>query len=95
MGEELIRQAEAMSEAAQADVDHLLAELGKGNTKPGIGPRSLGNGFYELRGRNAGRVIVKQTSTGSFDIVGKFQGHVRGANANAEIIKRLVEEYKP
>jgi len=68
-----IRQAEAMSEAAQADVDHLLAELGKGNTKPGIGPRSLGNGFYELRGRNAGRVIVKQTSTGSFDIVGKFQ----------------------
>lgn len=90
-----IRQAEAMGEAAQADADHLLAELKKGNANPGIGTRSLGDGFYELRGRNGGRVIVKQTSAGSFDIVGKFQGHIRGASANSGIIKKLMEVYKP
>jgi Domain of unknown function (DUF4157) len=90
-----IRQAEAMSEAAQADVDNLLAQFKKGNANPGIGTRSLGDGFYELRGRNAGRVIVKQKSAGSFDIVGKFQGHARGAAANSAIIKNLIKEYKP
>lgn len=60
---------------------------------PGIGTRALGNGFYELRGANAGRVIVKQTSAGSFDIVGKFQGHVRGDAANSSIIQRFISDY--
>jgi hypothetical protein len=88
-----------MSEQAQADVDHLLGELQKGNDRAGVGTRPLGGGFYELRGRNGGRVIVKAESAGSYVIVGKFQGHVRGDAANSEIINRLkgdyVERHKP
>jgi hypothetical protein len=87
------RLAQALSEGAQRDVDLLLAHLRAGNMNPGIGTRTLGGGFYELRGANAGRVIVKQTSAGTFDIVGKFQGHVRGKTANSEIIEKLMEDY--
>jgi hypothetical protein len=38
-------------------------------------------------------VIVKQTGSASFEIVGKFQAHVRGATANSRIIQRLISEY--
>lgn len=60
---------------------------------PGIGTRALGNGFFELRGANAGRVIVQQTSGGAFDIVGRFQGHVRGDAANRSTIQRPMRDY--
>ncbi len=74
-------------------VDNLLSALREGNINPGIGTRGLGKGFYELRGANAGRVIVKQAQPGTFDIVGKFQGHVRGDAANSAIIERLINDY--
>jgi hypothetical protein len=90
-----MKTAESLSEAAQRDVDSLLSQLKAGNANPGIGTRALGKGFFELRGRNAGRVIIKQTSASSFDIVGKFQGHVRGDAANAAVIERLIREYTP
>jgi hypothetical protein len=38
-------------------------------------------------------VLVKSTDLNSFDIVGKFQAHVRGDDANSSIIKRLIEDY--
>lgn len=88
-----VRQAENLSQAVQRDVDNLLGALKSGNANPGIGTRSLGNGFHELRGANGGRVIVKQTSAGGFDIVGKFQAHARGKKANADIIFRLINDY--
>lgn len=84
--------AKEMGQAAQRNVDSLLTQLRAGNMNPGIGTRALGEGFFELRGANAGRVIVKQTSTG-FDIVGKFQAHVRGDAANSAIIRRLMRDY--
>jgi len=88
------RQAEALSQQAQRDVDQLLEQLGAGNANPGIGTRALGGGYFELRGANAGRVIVRQTDSGVFDIVGKFQGHVRGDAGNSNIINRLIADYK-
>lgn len=90
-----IRQAKGLSQAAQRDVDNLLSQLAKGNANPGIGTRALGNGFFELRGANAGRVIVYQRSAGQFDIVGKFQGHVRGDAANSSIIQRFISDFTP
>lgn len=87
------RLANRLSEGAQRDVDNLLAQLRAGNANPGIGTRPLGDGFFELRGANAGRVIVKQTSAGTFDIVGKFQAHVRGGTANSQIIQRLMSDF--
>jgi RHS repeat-associated protein len=88
-----IRQARALGEAAQRDVDNLLAAFRAGNSNPGIGTRPLGGGFYELRGRNAGRVIIREISSGTYDIVGKFQGHVRGDTANSAVIQRLMRDY--
>jgi hypothetical protein len=87
-----VRQAKALGQAAQRDVDSLLSALRAGNTNPGIGTRALGGGFFELRGANAGRVIVHQGSANQFTIVGKFQGHVRGGTANSAIIQRLMAE---
>lgn len=87
------RLAEGLGQQAQRDVDNLLDALRGGNRNPGISTRALGNGFFELRGANAGRVIVKQTSSNAFDIVGKFQAHVRGDAANSAIIKRLMSDY--
>jgi RHS repeat-associated protein len=89
-----VRQAEALSTSAQRDVDALLGQLRAGNMNPGIGTRSLGGTYLELRGANAGRVIVNRRSAGSFDIVGKFQGHVRGDAANSAIIQRLIRDYE-
>jgi hypothetical protein len=88
-----IRQAEALSQHAQKDVDNLLVQLANGNANPGIGTRALSNGFFELRGRNAGRVIIKQIDDHNYDIVGKFQGHAMGDSANSNVINRLMEEY--
>jgi hypothetical protein len=87
--------AEKLSGAAQRDVDNLLSQLKARNGNPGIGTRSLGNGFFELRARNGGSVIVRRTDESSFDIVGKFQGHVRGDDAISAIIKKLIDDYKP
>jgi RHS repeat-associated protein len=87
------RLAERLSQSAQRDVDALLNQLRAGNMNPGRGTRALGDGFFELRGANAGRAIVKQTGAGSFDIVGKFQGHVRGDTANSAVIQRLMNDY--
>jgi hypothetical protein len=89
-----IRQAETMSVAAQRDTDHLLSEYAKGNTNPGMGNRSLGAGYVELRGRNNGRVILKQTGANQFDVVGKFETHRAGQNQDTEIMRRLIEEYE-
>ena len=88
------RLAEDMSQQAQQDVDRLLMALRSGNTDPGIGTRTLGGQFFELRGANAGRVIVHQGSANHFTVVGKFQGHVRGDKANSETIKRLMKDSK-
>lgn len=88
------RLAKPLSEGAQRDADALLGEVRSGDVNPGIVTRALGNGFYELRGANAGRVIIiKQTDAGAFDIVGKLQGHVRGDAAKSTIINRLMRDY--
>jgi hypothetical protein len=89
-----VRLANKLGGSAQRDVDNLLSQLGAGNANPGKGTTALGGGFFELRGNNAGRVIVKQESAGSFDIVGKFQAHVRGDKANSATIQRLINDYK-
>jgi hypothetical protein len=86
--------AEGLSTAGQRDVDNLLSQRSKGNPNPGIGTKRLDSGNYELRGANGGRVIVKETGLNSYDIVGKFQGHVRGDAGNSQVIQRLIREHR-
>jgi RHS repeat-associated protein len=87
------RLAKSMSEAAQRDVDGLLSQFRAGNSSPGIGTRPLESGFYELRGANNGRVIVKRISAGTYEIVGKFQAHALAKAGNSNVIQRLIQSY--
>jgi hypothetical protein len=87
-----VKLAEEMGEGAQRDVNHLIDALRNGNTNPGMGTKALGNGFFELRGGNAGRVIIYQHDAGHFTIVGKFQGHTLGRQGHQQILDRLMSE---
>jgi len=89
-----IKQAEGLSEQAQNDVDMLIAKLRDGNHSPGIGTRFISGGYHELRGANAGRVIIKHEGSGEIVIVGKFQGHKRGDSENSRVIQTLIREYE-
>ncbi len=58
----LVRLAEEATEnqAVQRDVNHLIKELAKGNTNPGLGSKNLFGNIYYLRGRNGGRVFYRE-----------------------------------
>ena len=86
--------AEGLSDQAQRDVNNVLNEFVKGNDNPGLGKRSLRDGYFELRGRNNGRVILKQTGPNQYDIVGKFEAHTAGADKDTRLIQRLKDEYE-
>jgi len=89
-----VRLAKDMSPQAQRDVDHLVGELRAGNIeRAGIGSQPAGHGFTEMRGRDGGRVIIRQTGERSYDIVGKFQGHAGGDRENTRVIQRLIRDY--
>ena len=89
-----IRQAQRVNVQAQSDIDKLQLELKRGNImNAGIGTRNIGK-YFEMRGSNNGRMIVARVGETKYEIVGKFQGHRRGDNANSAVIKRLISEYE-
>jgi len=85
--------AQKLSDQAQNDVDHLILQLKNGNIQAGKGFKPITKGYIELRGENAGRVIIKQVKDGTYEVVGKFTGHKRGPKENSRIIMRLIEEH--
>jgi putative component of toxin-antitoxin plasmid stabilization module len=68
----LLRIAENIGkkESIKRDINHLIAELNKGNTNPGIGTKTISKGLYELRGRNEGRVYYREIQKGKYEILG-------------------------
>jgi hypothetical protein len=48
----------------QKDTNHLEEELAKGKNNPGIGRKSIGNGIIEHRGKNGGRLYVRESDSG-------------------------------
>ena len=67
----LVKAAKNLSEAAQDEVDDLIARYLKGNTNPGIGTKHLAGDIYYLRGRNGGRVFYRESASGYMEILGK------------------------
>ena len=57
----LVKYAEDAGKSVQKGLDHLVEELGKGNTNPGLGTKGLGNGISYARARDGARVFFKQT----------------------------------
>ena len=47
----------------QRDINHLEEELAKGNYNPGIGSKPIGNGIIEHRGKNGGRLYVRESES--------------------------------
>ena len=79
--------------AAQKDASNGSEPGQLAATKNGSQPNQAGatiNGAQPSEAANR-----DPTDDSSFDIVGKFQGHVRGDDANAAIIKKLIDDYRP
>jgi hypothetical protein len=87
----LVRAAKEACKNAdvQKDITHLEEELVKGNDNPGIGRKSIGNGIIEHRGKNGGRLYVRESDSG-IEILAKS-----GKNKNNQqfVINRLKEIY--
>jgi hypothetical protein len=58
----LVKYAEESGKSVQKGLDHLVEELGKGNTNPGLGTKGLGNGISYARARDGARVFFKQAN---------------------------------
>ena len=54
----------------QKDVNHLAEELAKGNEHPGIGRKHICKGIFEHRGKNGGRLYVREVD-GVIEIMAK------------------------
>ena len=67
----LTKHAKNLGEDAQREVDSLLQKYLAGNTNPGIGTSSLGKDVIYLRGREGGRVFLRETGEGYVEILGK------------------------
>ena len=61
----LVRAAKEACKNAdvQKDINHLEEELAKGNDNPGIGRKPIGNGIIEHRGKNGGRLYVRESDS--------------------------------
>lgn len=59
----LVRAAKEACKNAdvQKEINHLEEELAKGNDNPGIGRKPIGNGIIEHRGKNGGRLYVRES----------------------------------
>lgn len=67
----LIKEARNLSDAAQREVNSLLEQYLAGNTNPGIGTRHLDGGIFYLRGRQGGRIFLRETPGGYLEVLGK------------------------
>ena len=56
----LVKYAEDAGKSVQKGLDHLVDQLSKGNTNPGIGTKGLSNGISYARARDGARVFFRQ-----------------------------------
>jgi RHS repeat-associated protein len=54
---------------------------------------NLKNGFYELRNRDLGRVIVRYIGNNQYELVAEFEAHKRGDKAYGEMIQKILDDY--
>jgi hypothetical protein len=67
----LVREAGRLSDAAQREVNSLLEQYLAGNPSPGIGTKHLDGGIFYLRGRQGGRIFLRERPDGYLEILGK------------------------
>jgi hypothetical protein len=83
----LVKFAEAAGKSNQRSLDHLVAELGRGNLNPGIGTKNVFGKVFEARARDGARVYFRQGEHG-VEILAKSN------KANQEqVIRKLRDLY--
>ena len=87
----LVRAAEeaCKNTDVQKDVNHLEEQLAKGNDNPGIGRKPICKGVIEHRGKNGGRLYVRE-SDGVIEILAKSG---KKKSNQQFVINRLKEIY--
>ncbi len=66
------------------EINHLMNELYKGNTNPGLGTKYVDSNIREMRGRNGARVYYKMNSFGDYEVLGYSD-----KDTQTEVINRL------
>lgn len=86
----LFRVAEKVGEkqSISRDINHLIKELNKGNTNPGVGTKTVSKGIYELRGRSGGRVYFRKAGRKKYELLGYSD-----KNTQSKVINRLKKLY--
>jgi putative component of toxin-antitoxin plasmid stabilization module len=85
----LTRIAAGIEGGVQQSIDHLTAELAKGNVNPGIGSRFLFKGIFEARARGGARVYFRNVGSDLIEILAKSTKHTQD-----QVIRILQELYK-
>jgi putative component of toxin-antitoxin plasmid stabilization module len=85
----LLRTAKNLGQDEGREVNHLIEQLNKGNTNPGVGTRTVFSGVYELRGRNGGRVYFRNIGKEKYEILGYSD-----KDSQLSVINRLRELYE-
>ncbi|MEL6392720.1 MAG: RHS repeat-associated core domain-containing protein, partial [Bacteroidota bacterium] len=85
-------QKAGKNQKAQADIDGLTGKLKEGNTNPGIGTKSVGDGVSEARGRNGGRVLFRENKGGDIEILGKSDKNPTTQQNAIEAAKDIIKE---
>jgi len=69
----LIRAAKkaCKSKKVQADINRMEDQLAQGNMNPGISSKPVGDGIMEHRGKNGGRILVRESENDVVEILGK------------------------
>lgn len=74
----------------QKDINHLEEELAKGNENPGIGRKPICKGVTEHRGKNGGRIYVRESDDNEIEILAKSG---KKKSNQQFVINRLKEIY--
>jgi RHS repeat-associated protein len=85
----LRRIASKLEGEVQSSIDHLTAQLAKGNMNPGIGSRFLFNGIFAARARDGARVYFRNLGKEGIEVLAKSTKQTQD-----QVIRVLQELYR-
>jgi len=80
----------------QKDARRLVEQYLKGDRHPGSGTREFRDrsDYKKLRNKNGTRVIIKDYTDGTTDVVGMYLGHTKSDAVEGKIATKLIKEYE-
>jgi len=80
----------------QKDARRLVEQYLKGNPSPGSGTKDVRDhsDYKKLRNKNGTRVIIKDYTDGTTDVVGMYLGHTKSDAVEGKTATKLIKEYE-